>query len=367
MAFERISIIGVGLIGGSLGLALRRIGFAGEIVGVSRDETITQAVAIGAVDRGVDYQHLADGVGQADLVFICSPIQHIIDTLPAIMRGVAPGALVTDVGSTKRRIGDAARSIGRTDAFFMGGHPMAGSEKSGVTAADPFLFQNAIYILVPDSGVPQSLHHGLRELIRSLGARVLELTADTHDTVVAAISHLPQLLATCLVEMVGHLDEASDEKAFLTLAAGGFRDMTRIASSPFAPVWRDICGTNPDRIRAMVDKYQQALSRLADSVGADDLATSFAFANQVRNGIPRDTKGFIHRLSEVLVVCEDKPGVIAEIATAMAAEGVNINDIEVVKVREGLGGTLRLGFDDDQVARRALAVLQRLRYEARRL
>ncbi|MBT6145233.1 MAG: prephenate dehydrogenase/arogenate dehydrogenase family protein, partial [Gemmatimonadetes bacterium] len=175
------------------------------------------------------------------------------------------------------------------------------------------------------------------------------------------------LLATCLVEMVGQLDEESDEQAFLTLAAGGFRDMTRIASSPFAPVWRDICGTNPDCIRSMIEQYQQALSSLAARVGTNDLEQSFAFANRVRDGIPRDTKGFINRLSEVLVVCEDRPGVIAEIATAMAEENVNINDIEVVKVREGMGGTLRLGFDDDDVCRRALGVLQRLGYEARRL
>ncbi len=366
MTFERISIIGVGLIGGSLGLALRRTGFTGEIVGVSRNETIEQAVAMGVVDRGVDYDHLVDGVGAADLVIVCSPIQHIIDILPKVMVAVPAGALVTDAGSTKRRIVEAAKSTGRHDAFFVGGHPMAGSEKSGVQAADPFLFQNAIYILVPDDDVPEKLHHGLQELVRTIGARVLELSADTHDTVVAAISHLPQLLATCLVEMVGQLDESSDEKAFLPLAAGGFRDMTRIASSPFAPVWQDIYGTNPDRVRAMVDEYIKALAQRAAQVGDDGLATSFDYANRVRDGLPRDTKGFIHRLSEVLVVCEDKPGVIAEIATALAQEDVNINDIEVVKVREGMGGTLRLGFDSDEAAGGALRVLVRLGYEARR-
>ena len=366
MTFERISIIGVGLIGGSLGLALRRTGFTGEIIGVSRPQTIEQAIAMGVVDRGVDYEHLADGVGSADLVVVCSPIQHIIDILPQVMAAVPAGALVTDAGSTKRAIVEAALGAGRTVAIFLGGHPMAGSEKSGVTAADPFLFQNAIYILVPDERVPEPLHHGLRDLVRSIGARVLELSADTHDTVVAAISHLPQLLATSLVEMVGHLDEDSDEAAFLALAAGGFRDMTRIASSPYAPVWQDICGTNADRIRAMVQRYIEALDRVAGQVGEDSLATSFDYANRVRDGIPRDTKGFIHRLSEVLVVCEDRPGVIAQISTAMAAESVNINDIEVVKVREGMGGTLRLGFDSDGAASQALGVLERLGYEARR-
>lgn len=366
MTFERISILGVGLIGGSLGLALKRNGFAGEIVGVSRPETIERAVALGAVDRGVGYDDLATGVGTADLVVVCSPIQHIIEVLPQVMAAVPAGALVTDAGSTKRRILDAAASAGRTDAWFLGGHPMAGSEKTGVTAADPFLFQNAIYVLVPEPSVPPSLHAALQELVRSVGARVLELSADAHDTVVAAISHLPQLLATCLVEMVGQLDDESDEKAFLALAAGGFRDMTRIASSPFAPVWRDIYGTNTDRVVDMATRFGQALASRAGMLGTDDLSGSFEYANRVRDGIPRDTKGFIHRLSEILVVCEDKPGVIAEISTALARESVNINDIEVVKVREGLGGTLRLGFDNDDIADQALQVLARTGYEARR-
>ena len=364
-SFQRVSIIGVGLIGGSLGLALRRTGFAGDIIGVSRPQTIEQAVALGAVDRGYDYDAVGDAVGDADLVFVCTPVGHIIDFLPRVMAAVPAGALVTDAGSTKRGIVAAAAATGRTDAYFLGGHPMAGSEKSGVTAADPFLFQNAIYILVPDAAVPQPLHHGLRDLVRRLGARVLELSADEHDTVVAAISHLPQLMATSLVEMVGHLDEEA-AGVFLTLAAGGFRDLTRIASSPFAPVWQDICATNADRIGEMVDRYVAWLTGVRDKVSSPELATDFEYANRVRDAIPRDAKGFIHRLSEVLVVCEDRPGVIAEIATALADGEVNINDIEVMKVREGEGGTLRLGFDGDDAAQRAIHILDARGFQAGR-
>ena len=363
--FSKVGIIGVGLIGGSLGLAMRRTGFDGRIVGVSRPATVEAAISLGAIDAGFDYDAVDEALGDADLVFVCSPIQHIIGFLPRVMAAVPSGALVTDAGSTKRRIVAAAAATGRTDAWFLGGHPMAGSEKSGVMAADPFLFQNAIYILVPDAAVPESLHQGLRDLVRSLGARVLELSADDHDTVVAAISHLPQLLATALVDMVGRLDEEG-EGAFLSLAAGGFRDLTRIASSPFAPVWQDICATNPDRIQQMVDRFVARLSMVRDKVGDDGLADDFDFANRVRDGIPRDAKGFIHRLAEVLVVCEDRPGVIAEIAAALAAEDVNINDIEVVKVREGEGGTLRLGFDGDGPAARAIEILGSLGYRARR-
>lgn len=355
----------MGLIGGSIGLALRRTGFAGRIVGVSRPETVARAVALGAVDDGGGYDRAEGLLADADLVFLCSPIRHIVEILPRVLAAVPAGALVTDAGSTKRRIVAAAAATGRRDAFFLGGHPMAGSEKSGVTAADPYLFQNAIYILVPDAAVPPRLHEALRGLVHTLGARVLELSAEEHDTVVAAISHLPQLLATCLVEMVGRLDEG-DAGTFLALAAGGFRDMTRIASSPFVPVWQDICATNPDRIRLMIDRYIALLTQVRDRVADGALAGDFAYANRVRDGIPRDAKGFIHRLAEVLVTCQDRPGVIAEIATALAAAGVNINDIEVVKVREGAGGTLRLGFDGDGPADRAVAILAGLGHRARR-
>ncbi|MBT3343355.1 MAG: prephenate dehydrogenase/arogenate dehydrogenase family protein [Gemmatimonadetes bacterium] len=365
--FQRVAILGVGLIGGSMGLAMRRIGFEGGIVGISRPATIERAVDLGAVDEGFGYDQLPAALDGVDLVFACSPIQHIIDTLPAVMAAAAPGTLVTDAGSTKRQIVAAARAVGRDDVYFLGGHPMAGSEKSGVGAADPFLFQNAIYVLIPDPGVPAPLHLGLRDLVRGVGARVLELKAESHDTVVAAISHLPQLLATSLVEMVGRLDEGDEARgAFLMLAAGGFRDMTRIASSPFAPVWKDICATNGDRIRAMTGQFSTQLSQVTGRVGDEALAEDFDYANRVRDTIPRDAKGFIHRLSEILVVCEDKPGVIAQIATLLAAQRVNINDIEVVKVREGEGGTLRLGFEDDEAADRALAILADHGYRARR-
>jgi prephenate dehydrogenase len=358
-------VIGVGLIGGSLGLALKRTGFAGQVIGVSRAETIAQALDLGVIDEGYSYEELPTAVAQADLVFLCTPIDRIIALLPQVILHAKPGAVVTDVGSTKRMIVTTAAGCSREGVHFLGGHPMAGSEKAGVTAADPFLFQNAIYILVPDERVPHEQQGALVDLVRTLGARVLQLSADDHDEVVAAISHLPQMMATTLVEMVGEMDEDSDGR-FLLLAAGGFRDLTRIASSPFSPVWADICATNRDRIVKTIDRYIDKLGEIRDRVGDPTLAADFAYANSIRDRIPRDAKGFLHALFEILVVAEDKPGVIAEIASVLAGEGVNINDIEIVKVREGEGGTMRLGFDSDEASAQALALLQELGYQARR-
>ena len=347
-----------------MGLALKRIGFRGRLVGVSRSETVEKALELGVIDEGWGYQELERALVGADLILVCTPIQRILGLLDEIARFAAPGALVTDVGSTKRRIVARAAEWPRRDLHFLGGHPMAGSEKAGVTAADPFLFQNAIYILVEGDNVPAPLYAAFTELLEKVGAKLVELSAAVHDEVVAAISHLPQMMATSLVEMVARMNEKTGY--FLPLAAGGFRDLTRIASSPYAPVWEDICHTNADQIRHMIDQYIAVLQDVRERLEDESLSRDFSYANRARDSIPRDAKGFIHTLFELLVVAEDKPGVIAEIAVALSQEQVNINDIEIMKVREGEGGTIRLGFDAEDAAENALQILNGLGYQARR-
>jgi prephenate dehydrogenase len=362
--FKRIVIVGVGLIGGSMGLALKRVGFKGQRVGVSRSETLAEALRLDVVDQGYTYEELGAALEGADLVLLCTPIERILSLLPEVGRLATPGALVTDVGSTKRRIDAEARRVLGAELLFVGGHPMAGSEKAGVGAADPFLFQNAIYILVPPPGKRDARYAALVELLHGVGARTMELTVAAHDQVVAAVSHLPQLMATSLVEMVGRLNE--QHEVFLPLAAGGFRDMTRIASSPFAPVWRDICRTNADQIDHMIGAYIETLEAVRQRLGADTLGANFDYANEVRATIPKDVKGFIHPLAELLVVAEDRPGIIAEMSAGLALAQVNISDIEVVKVREGEGGTIRLGFDSEATVEAAQKILEDHGFDVRR-
>ena len=185
------------------------------------------------------------------------------------------------------------------------------------------------------------------------------MDAAEHDRTVAAVSHLPQLLA---VGLVNHAAAAGNDA--LRLAAGGFRDMTRIASSPFG-VWKDIVATNTPCIRAALEGFARVVADMAAALGSEELADAFARAALARSGIPLDTKGFLRPLAELLVVVEDRPGVILSIAAPLAEAGINIQDIEVLKVREDEGGTLRLAFRNREVSERARALLQARGFDVR--
>jgi prephenate dehydrogenase len=360
--FKNIAIIGVGLIGGSFGLAARRKFPEMRIAGVSSQAAITTALEMGAITEGFGYEELGDAVRNADMVVLCTPIHRILGILTLLGPHLREGALVTDVGSTKRVITSHAMNVLPGGVYFIGGHPMAGSEKRGIGAADPFLFQNAIYVLCPTDNVPGEVIDHFSALVESLGAHVAVMDADTHDQIAATVSHLPQMIAVALVKMVGGLE--GENSPYLRLAAGGFRDMTRIASSPFA-MWEDICSTNDDAIREAIDRFMGQLRTVRDRIGFPALGEDFEIANITRATIPKDTKGFLKTLSEILVVVEDKPGVIARIATRLALSDININDIEVLKVREGEGGTIRLAFEHEQEAVKAIDLLEQIGYRAR--
>ncbi len=360
--YKSIVIVGVGLIGGSLGLALRRRFPELRIIGVSSPAAVQNAVEMGVITEGCGYEELGNAVMGANVVFLCTPIHRIQGILTLLAPHARDGVIITDVGSTKRSITRHATGVLPKGVHFIGGHPMAGSENRGVQAADPFLFQNAMYILCPAEGVPEAVVTEFSGFLGETGARVLVMEADLHDRIAAAVSHLPQLLAVTLVEAVGYLN--GPDAPYLRLAAGGFRDMTRIASSPFG-MWDDIFRTNDDMVREMVDIFIDHLRKVRDRIGTPALGENFEIANVTRATIPKDTKGFMRPLFDVLVVVEDVPGVIARIATELAINEINIKDIEVLKVREGEGGTLRLAFAREQEALDAVSLLGRTGYKAR--
>ena len=366
--YRRVLIVGLGLIGGSLALALRRSGFLGSLVGVSRPESLGEGKRLGAIDEGFDYTELARAAVGAELIILATPIEKIREHVKILGKAaLKAGTIVTDVGSTKVEILEAARRFLPKNVHFIGGHPMAGSEKQGMAAADPFLFQNAYYILTPSPTVPESEVTRLGEFVGRTGARVLVLEAGEHDRVAAAISHVPQLLAVALVNSLDGLGPLRE--IAVRLAAGGFRDMTRIASSPFT-VWRDILASNSGEIGASLDRLralvEQALERVRlGEKGLPSIEATFDHAAATRSMIPRDTKGFLRPLADVLVVVEDRPGVIAKVSAALAGKGINIQDIEVLKVRIGEGGSLRLGFATHALAEEAVRVLAAHEFTAR--
>jgi prephenate dehydrogenase len=353
---DTITIYSVGLLGGSLGLALKHSGYNGTIIGLSSENSIQTSKELGCIDEGYDYSALQEVIGRTKILFLCSPINAIIETIATLSKMELPeGLIITDVGSTKESIEVAARIL-PPHVHFIGGHPMAGSEKSGPGASDPYLFQNAIYVITTtDNEAVFELHHDFARFLEAyLGCRTFFLNAHIHDVIAATVSHIPHLLAVALV----HLARQTDDKIpdTLTLAAGGFRDMTRIASSSYT-MWHDILTTNKTACESQLDILITILSDMKKHLHSDSLKDYFDQSKSTRSRISTTSKGFIHPLSEILVRAKDQPGFIASIATILANEKINIKDIEVVKVREGEGGTIRLAFDSSQIAKKAIEIL----------
>jgi prephenate dehydrogenase len=366
MAFDprSIAVYSVGLLGGSIGAGLKASGYTGRIIGISSPASIGVALSMGIIDEGVGYDRLAEAVSRVDCIFLCSPIGVIIDTLKALSEMRLPERLViTDVGSTKSEIVSLANCLLPPSVEFIGGHPMAGSEKSGVGASDPFLFQNAMYLLTPCKGAPEKQCGDFAAFLeRFLGCRTMIADPEEHDAIVAAVSHVPHILSVALVNLARSVE--ASRPGTLKLAAGGFRDMTRIASAPYS-LWRDILMTNKNAIRPTLDAYIAILQKMQSGLASDALEADFESAARTRREIPSGNKGFIRPQSDILVVAKDQPGIIAELSGALARERINIKDIEVLKVREGEAGTIRLAFESKDIARRAVSILSAVGFTAR--
>jgi prephenate dehydrogenase len=277
---DTLTIVGVGLIGGSFALALRKAGFRGRILGVSSPATIERALARGAIDEGLS---LAQAVPQSDLVYLAQPILRILDTLPALDSLLRGDALVTDAGSTKRRIVEAAGASIR-HAQFLGGHPMAGKEKRGVEEADPDLVQGRTYVLTP--ATPEALETPrAKEFLAWLpriGAVPLVLSPEEHDRVVSHTSHLPQLVSTALASLLAERLESADH---LRAAGPGLADTTRLAMSAF-DVWGDILKTNDGEIdqalAAFIEKVEELRRLLRDERMRREFERAAEFARRLR-------------------------------------------------------------------------------------
>jgi len=272
--YENVAVLGTGLIGGSFALAVRGIMPQVSVAGWDRPEVLQRAVERGAITRAA--ASLEDAVTSADLVYVALPIGATLDLLAEIARHSRPGALVTDAASTKAAICRAAAHEFRSEAHFLGGHPLAGREVSGIEHADPALFRGAKYALVGEAGAPAA--GGFEALLRAIGAEPVWLDAETHDWAVAIVSHLPQLASVALAGVV--MDETDESGLPLALAGTGLRDALRLAGSPYA-VWRDVCLTNRDNLVRSLERLIQALEHLRGTLASRDLQPQFDAANQV--------------------------------------------------------------------------------------
>ena len=278
---EKLVIVGVGLIGGSFALALKEAGVVGRVVGVGRGASnIRRALELGIIDSGgsLDRETLKD----ADLVLLAVPVRQ----MPAVMRSMAPlldpGTVVTDAGSTKQDVVELARREFKASlARFVPGHPIAGTEKSGAEAAFAALFRERKVVLTPLAENERGAIARVRAAWEQCGARVFEMQPQEHDAVLAAVSHLPHVLAFALVDLVAG---SKDAERLFSFAAGGFRDFTRIASSS-PEMWRDICLANREALLAELDRYRSELAAvrvLIESGDADGLRALFSRAREAR-------------------------------------------------------------------------------------
>ncbi|MBI4745706.1 MAG: prephenate dehydrogenase/arogenate dehydrogenase family protein [Deltaproteobacteria bacterium] len=256
--FKKLTIIGVGLIGGSLAMALRKKGMVGEIVGVGRSiSNLELAVKLDVIDKFTTDP--AAGVMGADLVVVATPVASMAEMMKKIAPYLKEGALVTDVGSVKGAVVKEAEKLIPSGVYFIGGHPIAGTEESGVCAAFPTLFEKNRCILTPTAKTEREALKKVKEIWEAAGSEVILMDAEKHDSILAAVSHLPHVIAYSLVNTV---DDVKDfEESILSYSAGGFRDFTRIASSS-PEMWRDICLLNRDAIIDMITRFEKSLTKL---------------------------------------------------------------------------------------------------------
>jgi prephenate dehydrogenase len=358
------AIIGTGLIGGSLGLALKSLAGLERVTGCARTQiTLDRAVALGAIDEG--FLDCAAAVKNADVVFIATPVSTIIEELRQIAATAKPGAIITDTASVKTRIVAEADAIARAAGMrFIGGHPMAGSEMSGVDAANADLFRNAAYILTPTADTDPDALQALHGLLGKTGARVFTLNPEAHDRVVGAISHLPHILSSSLVNVAAA--GKRDFNNIFKLAAGGFYDMTRIAGSPTG-IWVDICLENRTAIQELISQYQDELETFAELLkegDADGIRLKLENARAVRQDLPRLKQAELPLVYELTVIVPNRPKVLSEITLLVADAGINIEDIQIVHSTEADNGMLRLSILGEAEARRVEETLTESGYAA---
>jgi prephenate dehydrogenase len=360
----RIGFIGFGLIGGSIARALKKINPGYYLIAYDYHQNkpssdLQEALNDQVLDQVTPL--LSEGFPDCDLVFLCAPVLSNIEYLRQLKPLLKSNCILTDVGSVKTNIHEAVEELGLA-AQFVGGHPMTGSERTGYLNSYALLLENAYYILTPTTKTPDRMTQTLYQLVKCMGSLPIILDYREHDKITAAISHVPHIIAAQLVNLVREADDEAEKMR--ALAAGGFKDITRIASS--SPVmWQNICLTNTNEIKKCLDRYISTLQVASEALNNHDgdyLYKMFDTAGEYRSAIPNKSIGLMKKLFEVYLDIVDEAGAIATIATLLASNQISIKNIGIIHNREFEEGVLRIEFYDEDAQLKAIAMLGRYNY-----
>lgn len=353
MKAARITLVGFGLLAGSIAVAVKSAGPHIAVRAVSSKNTLQKAKDLSMADEFFEYEDVQNWLPNSDLILLCGPIKHILSTVEVLKNNAkllnGKMAVASDIGSTKELI--CERGFALPEPFvFVGGHPMAGSEKSGIENSDSSIFENTYWLYcLPDK--IKELPESLKELLSFLGSHPVQISPQEHDVAMAWLSHAPQLISTSMA--------AGIVEKHLHLAGRGFRDMTRIAGSSWN-MWKDILETNRQNATKALATYAEKILEIKNDLSAEQfgkLEANFLRGNKTRYDLERG-KHLAYPLYEVIAQIPDKPGSILEALNPLAEKNINIRDIELMKVREGIGGTLLLAFKTESDAKTAIELLE---------
>ena len=357
-----VAIIGTGLVGASLGMALQRQDGVRGVTGWDRDpqqlDTAAQRGALTSTAAGS-----AEAAAGADVVVLAVPVSALPAVAAEVGAAMSPGAILTDVASVKGSTVAAMQAAVPDGVAVIGGHPMAGSHETGAAHASADLFVGATYLLTPTEETDPDAYRTLHRLVAGLGARVLAVDPRRHDLLVAVVSHLPQLAASTLMDLAAQRARA-EHAGLLLLAAGGFRDATRVAASN-PDLWLDICAENREAIVEVLDDYRERIGALRSGLAVgdtDSLRRLLDDAREARRSLP-GKESATGALVELHIPIPDRPGVLAEVTTTIGAAGVNIEDLGIEHAPEGGRGTLRLAMIGFRQAGAARAALEAIGYD----
>lgn len=355
-----IGFVGLGLIGGSIAKSVRRIFPDADILGFDVDQAaLSLALEEHTLTKTVT---TVESMRDCDYIFLCAPVHYNIAYLPILKEIVKDSCILTDVGSVKSDIYSAIHD-NQLDDYFIGGHPMVGSEQSGYEAAHDRLIENAYYFVTPSSTVEPNKVEEFRTFLEDLGAIPIIYSPERHDEITAYISHIPHVIASSLVNLVASKED--DNGMLKQLAAGGFKDITRIASSN-PVVWEHILLSNPDNVttglRAFINELEQMISDI-EAGNAKGIYSFFDSAKNYRNSVPEHATGVIRMNYDVYVDIPDEPNALAKAVTYVGEAGINLKNIGITHNREDNEGVLRLSFYDNESASAAAALLKSVGYQ----